>query len=104
MQTNIDRAKQFLPFAALKGYNEALRQKEKELEYINKYELSIDKIDEITNKLNNLDKNKLIKIKYYHNHNYITIEGYIKKIDDIYKYLVINNNNIYFKDILEIKE
>ncbi len=27
-----DRAKQFMPFAALKGYPEALRKKEKELE------------------------------------------------------------------------
>ncbi|MBP5660197.1 MAG: hypothetical protein J6X08_02560 [Lachnospiraceae bacterium] len=27
-----DRAKQFMPFAALKGYEEALRAKEKEIE------------------------------------------------------------------------
>ena len=27
-----DRAKQFMPFAALKGYPEALRKKEKEIE------------------------------------------------------------------------
>lgn len=27
-----DRAKQFMPFAALKGYPEALRRKEKEIE------------------------------------------------------------------------
>lgn len=27
-----DRAKQFMPFAALKGYEEALREKEKEVE------------------------------------------------------------------------
>ena len=27
-----DRAKQFMPFAALKGYPEALRKKEKEVE------------------------------------------------------------------------
>lgn len=27
-----NRAKQFLPFAALKGYEEALREKEKEIE------------------------------------------------------------------------
>ena len=27
-----ERAKQFLPFAALKGYEEALRKKEKEVE------------------------------------------------------------------------
>ena len=27
-----ERAKQFMPFAALKGYSEALRKKEKEIE------------------------------------------------------------------------
>ena len=30
--TREDRAKQFMPFAALKGYEEALRAKEKEIE------------------------------------------------------------------------
>ena len=28
-----ERAKQFMPFAALKGYSEALRKKEREIEY-----------------------------------------------------------------------
>ena len=45
--TREDRAKQFLPFAALKGYEEALRAKEKEIE-----EAALDKhapLEEDTN-------------------------------------------------------
>ena len=30
--TPLERAKQFMPFAALKGYEEALRKKEEEIE------------------------------------------------------------------------
>ena len=45
--TREDRAKQFMPFAALKGYEDALRAKEKEIE-----EAASDKhapLDEDTN-------------------------------------------------------
>ena len=39
--TNEERAKQFAPFAALKGFEEALRKKEKIV--VPKAELSVDK-------------------------------------------------------------
>ena len=102
MQTNIDRAKQFLPFAALKGFEEALRKKEQQLESIPKYSLSDDRIEDITNKLNNINHNSIINIKYFNNNKYINIKGYITKIDNIYKYLIINNKKINFNDILKI--
>ena len=102
MQNNIDRAKQFLPFAALKGYEEALRKKEEELEYIDRYELSIDRLEDITNKLNNINNN-IVDITYFNNNKYINIIGYVTKIDNIYKYIIINKNKIYFSNILDIK-
>ena len=40
-----DRAKQFLPFAALKGYEEALRAKEAEVENRSEHQLDTEKID-----------------------------------------------------------
>ena len=50
MQVNrIARAKQFLPFDALKGLQEALR--EKEIEYEAKKDLSEDTLHELNNKL-----------------------------------------------------
>ena len=55
------RAKQFLPFDALKGFQEALRKKE--IEYIPKKELSEDIKEELGEMLSSLDSGENIKIK-----------------------------------------
>ena len=44
--SRIERAKQFLPFDALTGLQEALRQIEKEMEYDEKIELSEESLEE----------------------------------------------------------
>ena len=84
MRTDIDRAKQFLPFAALKGFEEALRKKEKELESISKYSLSEDRIDNIIRKLNSITNNDLVSIKYFNNNRYISNNTYISIIVKIF--------------------
>ena len=50
----VARAKQFLPFDALKGFQEALR--EKEIEYEEKRELSEEVLIELNNKFNQIEK------------------------------------------------
>ena len=57
------RAKQFLPFDALNGLQEALRKKE--IEYIPKKELSEELKEEIGCILSSLDIGENIKITYY---------------------------------------
>ena len=55
MQVNrIARAKQFLPFDALKGLQEALR--EKEIEYEEKKELSEESLDDLQKEFNKIEK------------------------------------------------
>ena len=50
----IERAKQFLPFDALKGLQEALRKKERELENVERIELSEESLEELENKFNRI--------------------------------------------------
>ena len=62
MQVNrIARAKQFLPFDALKGLQEALR--EKEIEYEEKKELSEETLADLDNILNRIEIGNIVKIK-----------------------------------------
>ena len=91
--SRLDRAKQFLPFDALKGLQEALRSKE--IEYEEKKEISEEEQEKISAQLCLLDMGDNIKINYYFDSKYITIEGIVKKIDSI-------ENVIKFDDILEI--
>jgi len=56
----VARARQFLPFDALKGLQEALR--EKEIEYEEKKDLSEDTLNELNNKFNQIDNGSFVKI------------------------------------------
>lgn len=99
--SRLDRAKQFMPFDALKGLQEALRSKE--IEYEKKRELSEEEQEKISAQLCLLDMGDNIKIKYYFHSKYITIEGIVKKIDSIKKVIIlVDENVIKFDDILDI--
>ena len=97
----VARAKQFLPFDALKGFQEALR--EKEIEYEEKRELSEEVLIELNNKFNQIEKESYVEIKYYKNGRYNKIKGIVTKIDYIKRRIQINKNyNINICDIISI--
>ena len=97
----VARAKQFLPFDALKGLQEAL--KEKEIEYEEKKELSEDTLSELNDKFNQVENGKSIKLKYYKNGRYSEIEGIATNIDYIKKKIQINKTeNVNICDIIDI--
>ena len=97
----IARAKQFLPFDALKGLQEALR--EKEIEYEEKKELSEDTLAELNNKFNQIEKGSFVKIRYYRNGRYCEIKGIVTYIDYIKRKIQIDKIvNINICDIIDI--
>lgn len=101
MENRENRAKQFMPFDALKGLQEALR--EKEIEYEEKIELSEDSIVELENKFNRIENGSYVTIKYYKNRKYINSSGIVTKIDLIRKKIELNKKeSINICDILNI--
>ena len=88
--TRASRAKQFLPFDALSGFKEAL--KEKEIKKEAKIELSEDSLQELENKLNELEKGSIIKLTYYKNNRYIETIGIITKIDYLRKKIILSHD------------
>ena len=98
-----DRARQFLPFDALKGLNEALRSKE--IEYEDRKDLSEEEEEKISNVLLSLESDNNIRVKYYYRRQYILLKGIIKKIDPIKKQILfIDESIIQFNDIIEIEK
>lgn len=96
-----DRAKQFMPFAALKGYPEALRKKEKIV--VSKLELSEEYKEELDWKLARVHKNDMITVVYFSNNEYLKISGMISRIDENARILKIVNTKIAFDDIYDIE-
>lgn len=95
-----NRAKQFVPFAALKGYEEALRAKEKIV--VEKIELSEEKKEELDYKLQQIQKNDMITVVYFCKDEYIKLEGMVSRLDIDARVLKIVNTKIPFEDIYEL--
>ena len=97
-----NRAKQFAPFDALKGFQEALRKKEKMP--VPKKELAEEKAEEINEKLKQLTTGKLITVVYYNDGEYIQLTGIVVKIEKNKKYLQMAEIIIPIDDISDIIE
>lgn len=99
-----ERAKQFMPFAALKGYPEALKKKEKLI--VPKIEISEDYAEELDRMLRNIKKNDMVTVVYFYKQEYIKMTGIVAKINKTAKVLQIVNTKIPFDDIymLSIRE
>ena len=95
-----NRAKQFMPFAALAGYEAALASKEKVV--VPKVELSEDMALELNRKMLLLEKGTMASIVYYKNGEYLRKTGMIAKIDTTCRILQVVSTKIPFDDILDI--
>lgn len=97
-----DRASQFMPFAALKGFEEALREKEHiEVEKIILTDEALQYLDYQVSLLKVGDK---VTVIYFDNGAYITKTGIISKIKKDARYLTVVTTDISFDDIREIKD
>lgn len=95
-----ERAKQFMPFAALKGYPEALRKKEKIV--VEKQELSEEYKEALDFELRQVQKNDIITVVYFCKDEYLKMTGMVSKIDETARILKIVNTKIPFDDLYKI--
>lgn len=96
-----DRAKQFMPFAALKGLPEALSAKEKIV--VPKIELPPEMAEELDLKMHRLECGRIASIIYFHNDEYLKLSGMVARIDETSRILQIVNTKIPFDDILAME-
>ncbi len=97
-----ERAKQFMPFAALRGLPDALAAKEKIL--VPKVELSPEMEEELDRQMHLLTKGNMATVVYFQNGEYIRITGLVARIDETGRLLQIVNTKIRFEDILSLSQ
>lgn len=95
------RAKLFLPFDALKGLQEALREQERVI--VPKKSLSIDTKEHLSKTISLIKKGDIVEIVCYDNDEYVSIKGIVSFIDFDFKSITVVTNKIYFDDIIDIK-
>ena len=98
-----DRAKQFAPFDALKGLQDALRLKEYQHERTIKGDIPEEKIEAISKILLDLDKDEMVEVQYFYDGYYKTLIGKAR-VDIIEQKLKVNNQIIPFDDIVELNK
>lgn len=97
---NKERARIFMPFDAISGFREGLEKACKKS--ITKKSISEEMECELNTKLKEIKKEDKVKVIYYYNLDYNEVIGNVKKIDEIYKVLLLDNTNISFDDILDV--
>lgn len=95
------RAKQFMPFAALKGLPEALAEKERIV--VSKVELSEEMAAELDRKMHLLEKGKVATVVYFAQDEYLKKTGMVARVDASARILQIVNEKISFDDILDVE-
>lgn len=92
-----NRAKQFMPFDALKGLREALAEKERII--VPKHDMSEEQKEEINLKLSQVRKRDVITVEFFKIIEYVQLTGIVEQVDDINRKLVVVNTKIPFEDI-----
>ncbi|MBF4692131.1 YolD-like family protein [Fusibacter sp. Q10-2] len=96
-----ERAKQFMPFSALKGLNEALANKEKVSE--SKVNISEEQATALNEKMNCVRKGSIVTVTYFCMDTYVRVTGKVDQLDLIYRTLQIEDWTIKFDDILNLE-
>ncbi len=92
-----NRAKQFMPFDALSGFREALREKEKLK--MEKRELSEEEFMKLEHILERAKTNDNITVEFYKDEEYVRVKGIVKSIDMVHRVLKLDEADIPIEDI-----
>lgn len=100
-----ERAKQFMPFAALKGLPEALTHMEREHHAKSKKELSEEMAADLNRSLLSLHSGCQATICYYKAGHEQQITGSVTKLDATFRYLLMDGSlQIAFDDLLRVEK
>lgn len=99
--SNADRARQFMPFMALKGYYDLCREKERVVEP--RHALTEEEAFELSRVTACIGKGDMIKVTYYDKDAYVTRQGIVSEVVPQLRFLRLVRQQIDFDDILRIE-
>ena len=97
-----DRAKQFLPFDAMKGLSSAMKKQEEKLTRVEKIELGEEDAAAISATLSRLQRGDNAEVTFFTCGRYITARGTVTALDETKRTLTIDDHPVPFDDILSI--
>lgn len=96
-----DRAAQFMPFAALTGYYDLVRERERVTEP--RHELTEEEAEQLSRRISGLRRGELVRVTHYTDGAYVMQEGVITRVDLMARELTIVRTRIPFDDIWSVE-
>lgn len=98
--TLLQRAKQFMPFAALKGFQELLEETARYKE--NRKELSEEQLEVLDTQCKGLVIGDLVSVVYYNGRAYDTVQGQLQQIDTLYRTMTVEDVLVPMSHIMRV--
>lgn len=96
-----DRAAQFMPFAALRGYYELIRRQERVPEP--RHELTDEEALALSRTVARIRRGQVVRAVYYDGDAYATLTGCVARIDLVERELTLVQTRIPLDDIKELE-
>lgn len=96
-----DRARQFMPFAALKGYYDMVRARERVAEP--RHELTEEEAVALSEQVARLRKGDMARIVYYRDDAYVPVTGVVTQVETTLRELTVVKTKVPFDDIRSIE-
>lgn len=97
-----DRARQFMPFAALKGYHELAREQERVRQP--RQDTTDERAGELSRALARIGKGSLVRIVHYEDGAYQETQGMVSECSEALRTVTVVRRRIAFDDILDIED
>ena len=88
-----------MPFDAMKGLQEALRDREERHSRVEKHDISEEQQEKNSRLLERLERGNKIRLECYHAFRDVCMQGKVTEFSRVLKYLKIGEEKIYFDDI-----
>ncbi len=103
MMTRQERAKQFAPFDAMKGLQEALRDREERHMRVQKADISDEIVERNSKVISKLERGMKAEISCYSAFHNVVKRGIVTNVDTTFKFLKLGDERIWFDDIYAIR-
>ena len=100
-EKRLARAKQFAPCAALRGYYDMRRSKQRRIQP--RREMSEDYAEELSRKMQQVRKGSMVRIIHYDHDGYIITEGIVSRLDTDFRSMTIVKTVISLDDIWDVE-
>ncbi len=91
-----------MPFDAMKGLQEALRDREERHSRVEPHDISDEQQEKNSRIFERLYKGDRVRLECHHNFHDVQLEGRVTEINKAMKYLKIMEEKVYFDDIYSV--